>query len=123
MEQRGQELDNWTEIIKKAVDVEAQASLQPSFYIKEIDQECLRGNWPNSTKASTQSNSIKDSRTEKPWFKLQEHKASAPQYQAEASENARKKKKKEDQWFGQDQKHESSTPATKVNIAKFGEQG
>ena len=38
MEQRGRKLDSWTEIVEKAVDVEAQASLQPTSYIKEMDQ-------------------------------------------------------------------------------------
>ena len=53
MEQRGQELDRWTEIIEKAVNAKAQASLQPTSYIKKMNQQCLRNNQPNSTRAST----------------------------------------------------------------------
>lgn len=37
MEQRGQELDSWAEIVEKAVDAEAKAGLQPASFIKEID--------------------------------------------------------------------------------------
>ena len=53
MEQQSWELDSWIEIVEKAVDVEAQASLQPTSYIKEMDLQCLRGNRPNSTRATT----------------------------------------------------------------------
>ena len=90
MEQRSRELDSWTEIVEKAVDTEAQASLQPTSYIKEMDQQCLRGNQPNSTRASIKGNSVRDLRTEESWSKPQEPKASAPQHQAEASKKARK---------------------------------
>ena len=122
MEQRGRELDSWTEIVEKAVDAEAQASLQPTSYIKEMDQRCLRGNRPNSTRASTQGNLIRDPRTEESRSKPQEPKASAPQHQAEASEKARKEKKKKDRRFGRDrERREGSTPATGVNTAQTGE--
>ena len=120
MEQRGRELDSWTEIVEKAVDAEAQASLQPTSYIKEMDQRCLRGNRPNSTKASTQGNSIRDPRTEESRSKPQEPKASAPQHQAEASEKARKEKKKKDRRRDRERR-EGSTPATGVNTAQTGE--
>ena len=94
MKQRGRELDSWTEIVEKAVDAKAQASLQPTFYIKKMDQQCLRGNRPTFTNASTQSNLIRDSRMEESQSKLQEPKVSARQHQAEASGEVRKVKKK-----------------------------
>ena len=65
MEQRGCELDNGTEIVEKAVNAKAQANLQPTSYVKDMDQQCLRDNRP-ITKASTQDNSIKDSRVDEP---------------------------------------------------------
>ena len=64
MEERGRELDSGTEIAEKAVDAEAQASLQPTSYIEEMDLRCLHGNRPNSTRANTQGNSIKDPKME-----------------------------------------------------------
>lgn len=42
IEERIHELDSWTEIVEKAVDAKAQASLQPTSYIKDMDQLCLR---------------------------------------------------------------------------------
>ena len=92
IEQQGRELDNWTEIVEKAVDAEAQASLQPTSYIKEMDQRCLRGNRLNSTRASTKSNSIRDPRTEESRSKPQEPKASAPQHQVETSVQSSERK-------------------------------
>ena len=69
MEQKGRELDNWEEIIKKAVEVEAKAGLQPAFYIREIDHQALRGNCfahVTAAKVQTQGTIMKDPRIEKP---------------------------------------------------------
>lgn len=44
MEQRGRELDSWDELVEKAIDAEAKASLQPPSFIREMDQRCPRGN-------------------------------------------------------------------------------
>ena len=41
MEQRGQELNSFKELVEKAVDAEAKAALQPRFYACKIDQYCL----------------------------------------------------------------------------------
>ena len=84
-----------------------------------MDQRCLHGNRSNFTKASTKSNSIRDLKTEESRFKPQEPKISALQHQAEASEKARKEKKKKDQRFGRE-RWEGSTPANGVNIAHTG---
>ena len=122
IEQQDRELDSWTKIIEKALDVKAQASLQPTSYIKEMDQWYLRDNQLNSTKASTKGNLIRDSRMEESWSKPQEPKASALQHQAEAFKKARKEKKKKDQQFGRDRQQEGSTSTTGVNAAKTVEQ-
>ena len=37
MEQRGREHDSGKEFVKKAIDVEAKASLQPLLILREID--------------------------------------------------------------------------------------
>ena len=36
-------LDNYEELIVKAVQVEAKAGLRPSFYIQKINQQVLQG--------------------------------------------------------------------------------
>lgn len=38
MEQQGQELDSWAEIVEKTINAKAKASLQPTLFIKQIHQ-------------------------------------------------------------------------------------
>ena len=72
IEDRIHELDSWTEIVEKVVDAKAQASLQPTSYIKDMDQPCLRSSRLNSTKASSQSNPMKNLRVDEPKARPQE---------------------------------------------------
>ena len=53
MEQRGQELDSFEELVEKTVDAEVKAALWPRSYARETDQYCLRGTRPSAAKAST----------------------------------------------------------------------
>ena len=46
MEQRGREHDSWEELVEKAIDAEAKASLQPPSILREMDQRCPHGNRP-----------------------------------------------------------------------------
>lgn len=46
IEQRGRKLDNWDELVKKAIGAEAKASLQPDSILYEMDHRCPRGNRP-----------------------------------------------------------------------------
>ena len=55
MEQRGRELDSWDQMVEKAIDAEAKASLQPASFIREMDQRCPRGNRPTHTIAAKAS--------------------------------------------------------------------
>ena len=64
IEQRGQELDSFEELVKKAVDAKAKAALRPRFYAYKTDQYCLRGSQPSIAKASTQDQLMKDARFE-----------------------------------------------------------
>ena len=66
MKQRGQELDSFKELVKKAVDAKAKAAFQPRFYACKTDQHCLWGNRPSAAKTSTQGQPMKDPRVEKP---------------------------------------------------------
>lgn len=46
MEQCGRELDSWGDLVEKAIDAEAKASLQPTSFLHEIDQRCFQGRRP-----------------------------------------------------------------------------
>ena len=41
IEQRGQELKSFEELVEKAVDAKAKAALRPRFYTCKTDQHCL----------------------------------------------------------------------------------
>ena len=48
------ELENFNQMVKKAVDAEAKSALRPCSSIKEMDQNCPWGNRPaNSTVAKS----------------------------------------------------------------------
>lgn len=49
MEQRGQELDSWDELVEKAIDAKAKDGLQPILIVRKIDQHYPRGNHPAHT--------------------------------------------------------------------------
>ena len=44
IEQRKQEHNSWEELVKKAIDTEAKASLQPPSILREMDQHCSHSN-------------------------------------------------------------------------------
>ena len=46
MEQRGREKDSWDELVEKAIDAKAKASLQPPSILREMDQRCPQDNRP-----------------------------------------------------------------------------
>ena len=54
MEQRGQELDSFEEIVEKTVNAKAKAALRPRSYTCKTDQHCLRGSRPSAAKTSAQ---------------------------------------------------------------------
>lgn len=61
MEQRGKELDSWDRLVKKAIDTETKANLQPLFFIHEMDHHCPRGKHPiHTTVAQSEAFSIWD---------------------------------------------------------------
>ena len=69
MEQCGQKLDSFKELVEKAVDAKAKAALWPRFYTCETDQCYLRGSRPSAAKVSTQGQPLKDPKVEEPKFK------------------------------------------------------
>ena len=89
MEQHGRELDSWDELVEKAIEVEAKASLQPPSIIREMDQRCPRGNHPAHTtvaKSPAQASLTRDPRDEpsasSEKTKAQNHEALAPTFLA-----------------------------------------
>ena len=79
MEQRGQKLNSFEEIVKKAIDAKAKAALRPCSYAHNTNQHCLWGSPPSGAKTSAQGQLMKDPRVEEPKPKSQKQKASAPQ--------------------------------------------
>ncbi len=65
MDQRERELDNWEELVQKAVEAEAKARLQPAFILCEMDRGCPRGNRPTQvTMSKIQATATCDPRDE-----------------------------------------------------------
>ena len=60
MELRSQEYNSWDELIKKNVAAEAKAKLQPSYYSRDIDNRCLKGNRPSHMNLSKHQSSRDD---------------------------------------------------------------
>ena len=129
MEQRGREKDSWEELVEKAIDAEAKASLQPPSFLREMDQRCPRGNRPaHITMAKSQASATWDPRddpsektqtqassTWDPWDEPSEKAQYKPTHSSR-SENgetsgrkARKEKKKHRR---QKQARKDPTPAT-----------
>ena len=116
MEQRGREKDSWEELVEKAIDAEAKASLQPSSFIRDMDQCCPRGNRPaHAIVTKSHASSARDPRdepSEKAQYKPPH--SSRPHFlrskNGETSDRkARKEKKKHRR---QEQARKDSTPAT-----------
>ena len=66
IKQRGREFDSFEEIIKKTVNAKTKAIFRPRCYLFKTNQYCLQGSRLASTKAGTQAQSMKDSKTKKP---------------------------------------------------------
>ena len=66
IEQHGQELDSFEEIVEKAVDTKAKAVLKPCSYTRDTDQHCLQGSWPSIAKTNAQGQLMKDPRVKEP---------------------------------------------------------
>ena len=64
MEQRGRERNSWEELVKKAIDAEAKASLQPLSILREMDRRCPRGDRPFHTTVAKSQSSAWDLRDE-----------------------------------------------------------
>lgn len=66
MENQVDEYEDWDVLVRKTVAAEAKAALRPASYIREMDQQCPRGNRPTSTSntSKNQWTTLKDPRAE-----------------------------------------------------------
>ena len=115
MDQDASHLDNYEELVAKAVRAEARAGLRPSSYIRKTNQQVFRGNWPAHTTAHKVST----------WEAMKNHckdkskaKASVPTsiQDSQPSNKARKNKIKK-----QHKAKRDFTPATGVNKLDVGD--
>ena len=49
MEPRSQEYNSWDKLVEKTVAAKAKANLQPSYYSRDMDNHCPKGNRPSHT--------------------------------------------------------------------------
>lgn len=78
IEERGRELGNFNNIVKKTVNAKAKAAVRPCSYSRETNQYCGQGNCLIAMKSHVQSPSIKDLKTEEP--KARPQKARSSEY-------------------------------------------
>ena len=64
MEPRSQEYNNWDKLVKKTVAAKVKANLQPSYYSRNMDNCCSKGNRLSHTILS-KSQSNHDNHSEK----------------------------------------------------------
>ena len=114
MDQDATHLDDYEELVSKAVRAEAKAGLRPSSYVREADLQVLQGSRPTHTtahKIQTQGTVTcgDKSKTKGP--------ESAPT-DSEPSDKARKDKKKKQYRDKSDSRESKDTPASGVNAAE-----
>ena len=116
MDQDATHLDDYEELVAKAVRAEAKAGLRPSSYVRETDIQVLRGSRPTHTTAHKVQTQVTMSRRED--SKASKAPASIPE--SEPSDKARKDKKKKQYKDRRDSREprDSTIPATRVNAAE-----
>ena len=116
LEYRNLELENFNQMVKKAVNAKAKSALWLCSSTKKIDQNYPQGNQSaNSTVAKSQDSAMKDPRIEEP--KVRGTKSLLGLQRSESSKKARKEKKKE-QRQKERKRQKGSAPATGVNTAQ-----
>ena len=109
-------LDNYEELIAKAVKTEAKAGLQPSFYVRKTDIQVLQRSQPAYTtahKVQTQKASHRDD--------SKAFKASTFTQESKPFDKARKVKKKRHHRDKRDSRKPRDTPVSRVNAAEVGD--
>ena len=122
MDQDTTHMDNFEELVAKAVRAEAKAVLKPSSYIQETDIQVLQGNWLSHIivhKIQTQwaVNCEDKSRGKHPVSTPTSTSTQDP----EPSNKARKNKKKKQHKDKRDSRESRDTLASRVNAAEVGD--
>ena len=117
IDQDATHLDDYEELVSKAVRAEAKAGLRPSSYVREADLQVLRGSRPTYTTAHKVQTQEAVTRGDKSKTKAP---ASAPT-NLEPSDKARKDKKKKQHRDKRDSRESKDTPASGVNAAEVGD--
>ena len=123
MDEVATHLDNYKELVAKAVRAKAKAGLQPSSYMQEVNLQVLRESWPTHTivhKVQTQE-AMTCGDNSKP-FKSP---TSTLAQDSDPSDKARKHKKRKHYRDKRDSRElkDSSTLASGINKAKVGGKG
>lgn len=119
MEERGRELKNWVEMVKKTINAKAKTGLQPISYSCEMDLQYLQDSrcaYTTTAKIQIHRLLMKNLKAKKPKLQLQKSKVinSSPLKSAEIFEKAWKKRKKN--WQKEKKDKNNSTLASEVNI-------
>ena len=119
MDQDATHLDDYEELVAKAVRAEVMADLQPSASVWETDIQILRGNWLAHTtthKVQTQSAVSREDRGKGPAFT-----PASASTNPESSNKAKKDKKKKQYRDKRDSKEFRDTPSFGVNVTEIGD--
>ena len=114
-------LDDYEELVAKAVRVKAKASLRPSSYVQETDIQVLRGNRPAHTTAHKVQIQGAVSRGDESRGKGPASTLASTSTDPESSHKARKDKKKKQHRDKRDSRESKDTPASGVNVTEVGD--
>ena len=112
------EYNSWDKLVKKTVAVEAKANLQLSYYSRDIDKHCSRGNHPSHTILSKPQGNYDESSNKTQALQARKRLTQPPSsfLLADSSEPSEKKAQKEKKKkYCQEHKKNSGTLATGVN--------
>ena len=121
IDQNATHLDNYKELVAKAVRAEAKASLQPSFYVREPDIQVLQESRSAHTTAHKVQTQGAMNRGDKSRGKGPASTPASAFTDPALSDKARKDKKKKQHRDKRDSKESRDTPASGINAAKVGD--
>ena len=117
MDQDATHMDNYEELVLKAVRAEAKAGLRPSSYMREADLQVLRGSQSTHTTAHKVQTQGMVTRGHESKIKAPASTSTNPK----PSDKTRKDKKKKQHRDKRDSRESRDTPASGVNAAEVGD--
>ena len=121
MDQDATHLDDYEELVAKAVRAEAKADLQTSSYVRETDLQILRGNRSAHTTAHKVQTQGAVSRGDESKGKSSASTPASASTDPKPSDKARKDKKKKQHRDKRDSRESRDTPASGFNVTEVGE--